>query len=226
MCNNPTTDGDLNWADHEIVAYVDVTAPVKTQAEHMARLNEIKEDLEEEIGSHEPLPEDDEDYEDDEEHIDGRRQELEDVNGLLSVPLAVEDLAKIYYVGIGSVPSDLVVDVVLSAGCPLDPRSPTKFQKGSVQDDLRTAVARHLRPGGELYIVGGGWKDFHKTYHEGFAPLVDYVRNETAAISSDYMEARGTGGEQEYSVLVRKAAGGRRRKTLKRRKLSKKTRRA
>lgn len=237
MCHNPTTDGDLSWVGHEIVAYVHNTQPVKTQAEHIARLNEIKEDLEEEIASYEddPLPADDEDFEDMEEHINGRRQELEIIGDLLTTPLRVEELSTMYYVGIGAVPGDDVFDVILSFGCPLSSRDPTKFRKGSVQDELRIAVTKHLSPGGELYLMGD-WESYHKTYHGAFAPLVDAVRKETALVRGDYNDAVGGGEAQTYSVLVRKgrkmgrdagdAAGGGRRKTLKRRKPAKKTRRA
>lgn len=235
MCHNPTTDGDLNWVDHEIVAYVHNTQPVKTQAEHIARLNEIKDDLEEEITSYEddPLPADDEDFDDMEEHINGRRQELQITNSLLTIPLRVEDLSTMYYVGIGVVPGDDVFDVILSFGCPLSSRDPTNFRKGSVQDELRIAVTKHLSPGGELYLMGD-WKSYHKTYHGAFAPLVDFVRKETALVRGDYNDAVGGGEAQTYSVLVRKggsnagsaagAAGGRRRKTVRRRRMNRTTR--
>lgn len=229
MCNNPTTDGNLEWAGHDIVGYVDVTDPVKTQAEHMKRLNDNKAKIEAELESLKTyVPADEEDAEDMEEYVSGRRGDLEMISELLSIPLAVEDLAKIYYKGIGTVPKELKVDVVLAAGCPISPRDPADFRKGSVHDDLRTAVANHLRPGGQLYIVGGRWNDvFHKSIRDGFASLVDYVGEEEVAISSAYMEARGGIPEEPYSVLVRKATGGRRRpKTMKRRKPKKKTRRA
>lgn len=217
MCNNPTTDGPLEWDGHEMVAYVDVTPPVRTQAEHTARLNALKTSLEKEIASTKQDLEEDPDDEELEDHILEKETELDEINELMTLPLPVEDLSKIYSVGINSVPKDLVVDVVLSAGCPLDSRSPSPFQAGSVQADLLAAVKRHLRPGGHLYL-GGSWDTYHKTYHDAFAPLVDFVRTEDQTITSDYYEARGSYPHQTYSVLVRKATGGRRkRKTYRRR---------
>lgn len=216
MCNNPTTDGPLEWDGHEMVAYVDVTPPVRNQAEHTARLNALKASLEKGIASAKQDLENEPD-DDLEDYILDKETELEEINGLMTIPLPVEDLSKIYYVGINAVPKDLVVDVVLSAGCPLDSRSPSPFQAGTVQADLLAAVKRHLRPGGELYL-GGSWDTYHKTYHDAFAPLVDFVRTGNQTITSDYYEARGSYPHQTYSVLVRKADGGRRkRKTYRRR---------
>jgi len=213
MCNNPTTDGPLEWDGHEMVAYVDVTPPVRTQAEHKARLTALKTSLDREIASMETEELDDED---DDAHLVTIKSQREELETLLTIPLPVEDLSKLYSVGINSVPRDLLVDVVLVAGCPLDPRSPSDFKDGSVQADVRTAVQRHLRPGGEVYLLWD-WKSYDKTYHDAFAALVDFVRTETQTIGGAYYVARGSLPEQTYSVLVRKAGGGRRRKTHRRR---------
>lgn len=221
MCNNPTTDGPLEWEGHEMVAYVDITPPVLTQAQHVKQLEELKAAIVEEIKRAEkdladpefPADVDDEDEKEEiraetEDHLEGKKLDLEEIDELFTIPLPVEQLSKIYYVGIDSVPASLMVDVVVSAGCPLDTTYPTTFGEGTPAKDLRTAVQRHLRPGG-LFYTGGNWPSFHKTLHDGFAPLVDFVKTETIDMTSEYYAARGGTG-QPYSVLQRKAAGGRR----------------
>lgn len=227
MCHNPTTDGPLEWEGHEMVAYVDITPPVRTQAEHTARLTGLVASIEKEIAYTKKELEDDPEHPEKQEledHIFDKETELEYINVLMPIPLPVEDLSKIYYVGINSVPKDLVVDVVLSAGCPLDSRNPSNFKPGSVQADLLTAVKTHLRPDGELYLVGGDWNLYDKTYHDAFAPYLKYSREEVQTITSDYYEARGTFPDPSYAVLVRKPNGGRRR-TRKRHSKRKSTRR-
>ena len=226
MCNNPTTDGGVKWDGHEIVAYVGVTPPVRTQAEHVARLTQLKASLLEEIAQLKQwettaAEEDPEDAEEMEDILRTTKADLEETELLMTVPLPVEDLAKIYFVGINSVPKDLIVDVVLSQGCPLDSRWPASFTPGSVHADLLAAVDRHLRPGGEVYL-GGDWPSYHKTIKDALSSVVEYSREENVGgVGDDYLAARDGGTTNVYSVLVRKAGGGRRRKTRRRHRRSK-----
>lgn len=218
MCNNPTTDGPLEWEGHEMVMYVDITPAVTTQDDHKARLQATERELINNIAKTERDISTETD-EDDVAELEGvlvtSQANLEVVRELLDIPLPVEHLSTIYRQGINAVPADLKVDVVLSAACPLGSRYPATFKPGSVHADLLAAVQRHLKPGGEFYFMGS-WTSAHPSIQEAFSPLVDYVREETAYMGSRYYDARAGGFEQDYSVLVRKASGGRR-KTYRRR---------
>jgi hypothetical protein len=233
MCNNPTTDGPLTWPGHEMVAYVDVRDPVRTQEAHIAQLNEQIQELEANFTTDEQLEQlisegtlDEEDREDAKAENESIQQQIDILKRLFNIPLPVEEIVKKYYVGINSLPRDLVVDVVLSAGCPIIPSGKANFNKPGVNADLLAAVQRHLRPGGELYLMGK-WEEYHETFKVAYSPLVDFIRAETLTITGDYYSARKgvEGAGDPYAIFVRKAAKGGRRKSRNTRK-ARKTKRA
>ncbi len=229
MCTNPTTDGYYELPGHKIVAYVDVTPVVKTQAEHRARLQKLRQDAQHDIDVTTRMLANPEEMQDEETSPEEYREMLQDdltmahavleeVDALERIPLPVEELSKIYYQGITSVPAELKVDVVFAAGCPLDMGFNGSSDPGSPRGDLITAIQRHLRPGGQMYItvgdrstIDGAHKSVKDKIFSLFSPDVE-IR--TLPFRAPYFEARGSApAEQPHAIFTRPAAGGRRRRT-------------
>lgn len=226
MCANPTTDGYYELPGHTFVAYVDITPAIKTQAEHRAQLQQFRAAEQRALDKYTQLLAHPEDIQEDDEmrwfkrqglgktnmdvirfQLDGARFNVEVSDALLRTPLPVEELSKIYYRGIDTVPADLNVDVIFSASC-------TK----EAEQHLITAIKRHLRPGGQLYLTVSGPSviDRDKELLQLFAPEPTFT---TLPFRGPYFEARGAlSGSQLYAILTRSpSTGGRRRKTLRRR---------
>lgn len=244
FCANPTTDGYYELPGHKVVGYVDVTPVVNTQAEHRAQLQKLRQDVQEEIDSITEMlanPDEMPDAESDDEmspeeyremlesDLSSARGQLAEVDALERVPLPVEDLSKIYYQGIDRVPADLKVDVLFAAACPLDLMYNGSSGPGSARGDLITAIQRHLRPGGQMYMnvgdrstIDSAHKSVKDTIFSLFSPDVE-VR--TLPFHAPYFEARGSSpSEQPHAIFTRLATGGRRRKTVRRKHKRKSTR--
>ena len=228
MCANPTTDGYYELPGHTFVAYVDVTPAIKTQAEHRAQLQRFRTHEQQAVDKYTRLLAHPEDIKENDEmrslkkdlkgiigetnvdviqfQLDGSQFNLEAIDALERIPLPVEELSKLYYQGIESVPAELNVDVIFSAACPAE-----------AERDLITAIKRHLRPGGRLYLTVGDPSDIdnHNELLRLFAPKPTFT---TLPFRSPYFEARGALYKgQTYAILTRSpAVSGGRRKTVRR----------
>ena len=241
MCANPTADGYYELPDHKFVAYVDITPVINTQAEHLAQIKEFRTREQQAIDKYTRLLAHPEEIQEDDEmrwlkenlkdvvgekdtdiirfQLDGSRFNLEAFDALKHIPLPVEELSKIYYQGIDSVPADLKVDVVFSAACAGE----------SADKDQVTAIKRHLRPGGQLYLtvdpshIDGAYKSRHKELFRLFAPKIEFTK---LPFHAPYFEARGAFyKDQIYGILTRLPdTGGRRLKTFRHRSKRKSTR--
>lgn len=232
MCTNPTTDGYYELLGHRFVAYVDVTPVIKTQAEHRAQLQQWREKVQPAFDEYTRLiahPDKIPEQTDPEAmwikselkdvvgegnlgviryKLDTSRYLLDMIKSLERIPLPVEELSKIYYKGIDSVPAGLKVDVVFASGCVHE-----------ADRDLIKAIQRHLRPGGQLYLTVSDPSNAEKMkrseLYRLFAPEIKVT---TLPVNGPYFEARRELYEdQQYVILTRPpAAGGGRRKTFRR----------
>lgn len=213
MCNNPTTDGQLSWAGHEFVAYVDITPPVKTQEAHKAEFDKKEAFIRKQLKIIDDYLADEEDEDEIEVLEDDKQsnlQDLKEIQTLRSIPLPVEELSKIYYVGIDSVPSDLKVDIVVNGGCPAE----AGRNMSSSGNDMLKAVKRHLKPGGKFYN-NFDLAESQASFRDMFmAVFTKDVTKEKHLLGDQYYKARGAIFPTEYTVYTRNdVTGGRRRKT-------------
>jgi hypothetical protein len=216
MCNNPVTDGQLKWEGHDVVAYVDVTPPIRTKEEQRAHLDGLEKTARDQM----KIIDDylaEEDDEDEIEELKGEKlgweESLERIAKLRAVDVPVEELASKYYVGIDKVPSDLKVDIVINGGCPVSSRD--AHSGGSVRGDLLKAVQRHLNPGGKFYNNFDISKA-HPNLRSMFMPLLttDAPTTETVTFTDAYVNERSDGdASQTYTIYTRNGATGGRRKT-------------
>jgi hypothetical protein len=217
MCQNPVTDGQLDWEGHTVVAYVDVTPPIRTKEAQRAHLDGLEKTARDQIkiienyiakiAKGEYHEEEDEDLNADKQQWN---ESLEKVASLRAIDVPVEELASKYYVGIDKVPSDLKVDIVLNGGCPVAAREPS----GEGRGDLLKAVQRHLNPGGKFYN-NFNLSEAHSNMRNMFTPFLttDAPTTETVTFTDEYYKVRNDDDSQTYTIYTRNATTGGRRKT-------------
>jgi hypothetical protein len=201
MCQNPVTDGQMDWEGHTVVAYVDVTPPIRTKEEQRAYLDGLEKTARDQLKMA---------YASEKAEW---RETLAQIARLRAIDVPVEELASKYYPDIDKVPSDLKVDIVINGGCPVAPRD--AHSGGSVRGDLLKAVQRHLNPGGKFYN-NFDLSKAHPNMQNMFMPFLttDVPTTETVVFTDEYVNERSDGdASQTYTIYTRNATTGGRRKT-------------